>query len=1022
MKHTSIEFTFYTVEGIPLNNATFTIFSVKGGFTSANNAVIVPGTSSYITDELGKCTVPLLPSNSIYYVKVEESSENKVLLYKFVVPTTNQAVLQFQDLITETLDPTDLNDALVAQVLGAKAEAIAAKDAAVAAANGVNAGVVLANQYAVQAGTSRDAALVSKNAALVSETAAKQSETLAKASEVSANTSKVNAATSEANALAYRNTTNTHRIAAEASATLAGTHAAASSASATTAQSHAVAANLSAANAASSNLAVQADRAAVEVMKASVEETNTSSTLIMEEVDDLLQQALAIGSGWSPVIQVVADGATREVLQITNWIGGVGVKPAVGFVGSTGIVATSNLAVNVKGAPGINGSSFTVSQVGLSADRVNFDNEAAGFSYLATDTALLYIRIGASGWSEGVPFGKGDKGDPGERGATGETGATGERGPIGLTGPANNLSIGTVNTAPAGGVAAASITGTTPNQILNLTIPQGLKGDKGETGAPGVDGEGAGDMLSAVYDPTNSGSVLHADAVPWAGIEGKPLLLPASKIYNVAIIDSAGTGNAPVVIGTPIPGHPEGLLWTSGQLVAIAAGEPGKILRVEADGTKSVVAAALTDEQGNTSFDRYVISDWQSTRVYQVRDGAAFGTFRIAYMSADKLWLADRTVAAGIGDLTALTTTNKTSLTLAVNELVAGKQDTLVSGTNLKTVNGNVLLGSGDVNVQWKAIDIPSAADLDTYQSEGAYVAATSVIAASLINSPTAVAFSLRVWKAAGVIQEVTEFQANSTRKTYQRSFALGIWSAWARVYTTIDVPTKTAIGLGNVDNTADIDKPVSTDVQTALDTKQDTVVGKGLSTNDYTNGDKAVVNGVTAGLAAKQNTLVSGTNIKTINGLSLLGSGDVPVGGEDQIFMARDEKPNNTLAQAGSSGSYITRNLNTVVANTIPGATLASDKVTLPAGTYQVYARAPSANYDTNNRIRIYNFTTSTYIVDGSSNVGNGGATLMGIFTLAATNAVELRHRTGITGGMGTPNNYSLPEIYSEISIRKLS
>lgn len=37
-------------------------------------------------------------------------------------------------------------------------------------------------------------------------------------------------------------------------------------------------------------------------------------------------------------------------------------------------------------------------------------------------------------------------------------------------------------------------------------------------------------------------------------------------------------------------------------------------------------------------------------------------------------------------------------------------------------------------------------------------------------------------------------------------------------------------------------------------------------------------VTGLTAALAAKQDALVSGTNIKTVNSTSLLGSGDVPV------------------------------------------------------------------------------------------------------------------------------------------------
>lgn len=55
-------------------------------------------------------------------------------------------------------------------------------------------------------------------------------------------------------------------------------------------------------------------------------------------------------------------------------------------------------------------------------------------------------------------------------------------------------------------------------------------------------------------------------------------------------------------------------------------------------------------------------------------------------------------------------------------------------------------------------------------------------------------------------------------------------------------------VGLGNVDNTSDANKPISTATQSALD--------------------------------AKQATLVSGTNIKTINSTSILGSGDITISG----------------------------------------------------------------------------------------------------------------------------------------------
>ena len=57
-------------------------------------------------------------------------------------------------------------------------------------------------------------------------------------------------------------------------------------------------------------------------------------------------------------------------------------------------------------------------------------------------------------------------------------------------------------------------------------------------------------------------------------------------------------------------------------------------------------------------------------------------------------------------------------------------------------------------------------------------------------------------------------------------------------------IPTKSTVGLSNVDNTSDTNKPVSTATQTALNAKQD--------------------------------TLVSNSNIKTINSASLLGPGNV--------------------------------------------------------------------------------------------------------------------------------------------------
>jgi hypothetical protein len=115
----------------------------------------------------------------------------------------------------------------------------------------------------------------------------------------------------------------------------------------------------------------------------------------------------------------------------------------------------------------------------------------------------------------------------------------------------------------------------------------------------------------------------------------------------------------------------------------------------------------------------------------------------------------------------------------------------------------------------------------------------------------------------------------------------------------------KAAVNLANVDNTSDVNKPISTATQVALDLKEDLI--NPTTSAQYYRGDKtfATLNKAAVNLASvdntsdankpisiatqtalnsKQNTLVSGTNIKTINGTSVLGSGDLTVSGSSDI------------------------------------------------------------------------------------------------------------------------------------------
>jgi hypothetical protein len=91
----------------------------------------------------------------------------------------------------------------------------------------------------------------------------------------------------------------------------------------------------------------------------------------------------------------------------------------------------------------------------------------------------------------------------------------------GLTGPADALAIGSVITGAPGGAVSATITGTAPNQVLNLTIPQGTQGIQGIQGLAG-----AGYIAGLTSDGANGIKVAASVAAvamipsvsPWADV------------------------------------------------------------------------------------------------------------------------------------------------------------------------------------------------------------------------------------------------------------------------------------------------------------------------------------------------------------------------------------------------------------------------------------------------------------------------------------------------------------------------
>jgi hypothetical protein len=113
-------------------------------------------------------------------------------------------------------------------------------------------------------------------------------------------------------------------------------------------------------------------------------------------------------------------------------------------------------------------------------------------------------------------------------------------------------------------------------------------------------------------------------------------------------------------------------------------------------------------------------------------------------------------------------------------------------------------------------------------------------------------------------------------------------------------------------------------------------------------------------------------------------------------------------------------------VRNTIGGvAALASNRITLPAGTYRVIGSAP-ANGVGAHQAYLYNTTTSSTILAGTSEYDSGNTSrsdLLREIVLAAQSDLELRHFTGsASGNLGGPVSSGVGEVYSQLIIEKVA
>jgi hypothetical protein len=157
-------------------------------------------------------------------------------------------------------------------------------------------------------------------------------------------------------------------------------------------------------------------------------------------------------------------------------------------------------------------------------------------------------------------------------------------------------------------------------------------------------------------------------------------------------------------------------------------------------------------------------------------------------------------------------------------------------------------------------------------------------------------------------------------------------------------------------------------------------------------------------------------------NAIALL---NLAVGG---VMILADQKPDTTSGGPSVVGDNI-RDLNTVIKNTISGASLSANRVQLPLGSYFILAMVPSY-HSGQAKSYLFNYTDTLVEVTGSSSYSANGSnaaavsTILDGFTIATTKQFELKLTTVgafAINGLGVASSSGLVEVYSQVYIAKI-
>lgn len=228
---------------------------------------------------------------------------------------------------------------------------------------------------------------------------------------------------------------------------------------------------------------------------------------------------------------------------------------------------------------------------------------------------------------------------------------------------------------------------------------------------------------------------------------------------------------------------------------------------------------------------------------------------------------ADSKLAIRINEVSVATTkaqvTADNAVTAAAGALTEAQKK--IAQGSLATINGQSLEKGGNLSLADIGIDgdiaeiVTALPELTAAKSNKLYLLKSEETVdgnsygeyIKITESGTAKWEKIGEWKAyITVDSQLSETSTNPVQNKVVNESIMMLYNAIAPHLEDINNPhkvTKAQVGLGNVDNTSDANKPISTATQTALNNKVDKVSGKGLSTNDYTTDEKNKLAGIAA-------------------------------------------------------------------------------------------------------------------------------------------------------------------------------